>query len=153
MKTTTACSKCNVSGPGLYVGIELSEKKWKLGFATSPGQKPRLRDVDAWDLAKMKQEIARTLERFKLPPDTPVYCCYEAGRDGFAVHRALDALGWHNVVIDSSSIEVPRRYRRPKADKLDAGKLVNLLARYQYGEKKAFKVVRPLAPGIEGAQR
>jgi len=122
--------------------MELSEKKWKLAFATSPGQKPRLRDIDAWDLGRMKQEVARTLERFKLPAETPVYCCYEAGRDGFAVHRALEAQGWHSLVMDSSSIEVSRRKRRAKADGLDAGKLVNLLARYQQGETKAFKVVR-----------
>jgi transposase len=142
MKTTTACLECTVSGSVLNVGIELSEKKWKLAFATSPGQKPRLRDIDAWALKQMQQEVAKTLERFKLPSGTPVYCCYEAGREGFSVHRALEALGWHNLVIDSSSIEVSRRYRRAKADKLDAGKLVNQLARYQYGEKKAFKVVR-----------
>jgi len=120
----------------------LSDKKWKLAFATSPGEKPRLRDIGAWELERMKEEVKRSLERFKLPPDTPVYCCYEAGRDGFAVHRALEKLGWHNLVIDSSSIEVSRRQRRAKSDGLDAPKLVNQLSRYLRGEKKAFKVVR-----------
>jgi transposase len=137
----------------LNVGIELSEKKWKLAFGTSPGQKPRLRDIDAWDLNRMKQEVARTLERFKLPADTPIYSCYEAGRDGFSVHRALTELGWHNLVIDSSSIEVSRKKRRAKADRLDAGKLMNQLARYHGGEKTAFKVVRVPSEGEEDRRR
>jgi len=127
----------------LFVGIESSDKKWKLAFATTPGEKPRLRDVDAWDLKQMAQEAKRARERFKLAADTPAYSCYEAGRDGFSVHRGLvEQLDWHNLVIDSSSIEVTRKQRRAKSNGLDAGKLVNQLARYHGGEKKAFKVVQ-----------
>jgi transposase len=126
----------------LYVGIELSEKKWKLAFGASPGDNPRFRDVTAWDLKQMEEEAKRARERFKLAAETPVYSCYEAGRDGFSVHRALEEkLGWHNVVIDASGIEVTRKQRRAKSNKLDAGKLVNQLARYQRGEKKALRVV------------
>lgn len=126
----------------MFVGFELSEKKWKLAFALTPGQRPRVRDVAAWDLERLEGEVKRTLEHFKLGANTPVYTCYEAGRDGFAVHRALEAKGWHNLVIDSSSIEVNRRKRRAKSDGLDAPKLSNLLARYCLGEKHACKVVR-----------
>lgn len=142
VKTTTACGQCSVIGSALFVGIELSDKRWKLAFALTPGQRPRLRDIDAWDLERLEGEVERTLEHFKLGSDTAVYTCYEAGRDGFAVHRALAARGWHNLVIDSSSIEVNRRKRRAKSDGLDAPKLTNLLARYRLGEKDAFKVVR-----------
>jgi len=144
MTTTAACSECTLSGSGsgLYVGIELSEKKWKLAFGASPGDNPRFRDVTAWDLKQMEEEAKRARERFKLAAETPVYSCYEAGRDGFSVHRALEEkLGWHNVVIDASGIEVTRKQRRAKSNKLDAGKLVNQLARYQRGEKKALRVV------------
>lgn len=142
MKTTTACGQCSVIGSALFVGFELSNKKWKLAFAQRPGQRPRLRDVEAWDLEQVEEEVKRSLEHFELGADTVVYTCYEAGRDGFAVHRALEARGWHNLVIDSSSIEVNRRRRRAKSDGLDAPKLTHLLARYRGGEKDAFKVVR-----------
>jgi transposase len=151
MKTTTARSECTLSGSRLYVGIESSDKKWKLAFATSPGENPRLRDVAAWDLKQLAEEARRARERFKLAADTPVLSCYEAGRDGFSLHRALGHQGWHNLVIDSSSIEVSRKQRRAKSDGLDAPKLVNQLARYHGGEKKAFKVVR--APSEEEEDR
>lgn len=120
MKTTTACGQCTVIGSALFVGIELSDKKWKLAFAQTPGQRPRLRDIEAWDLEQMKQEVKQTLEHFKLGADTAIYTCYEAGRDGFGVHRALEARGWHNLVIQHRS-QPPeaagqeRRVGRPQA--------------------------------------
>ncbi len=68
--------------------------------------------------------------------------CYEAGRDGFWIHRCLDALDISNVVVDSSSIEVNRRKRRAKTDRLDVGKLSTMLVRYHIGEEKVWSVVR-----------
>ena len=61
--------------------------------------------------------------------------CYEAGRDGFWIHRALTARGIANRVVDSASIEVNRRARRAKTDRLDALKLVRMLVRVCYGER------------------
>src|SRR5262249_48491367 len=80
--------------------------------------------------------------RFGLPADAPVRTCYEAGRDGFWLHRALRARGIDNVVVDSSSIEVNRRTKRVKTDPVDAAKLVNLLCRYHAGERKVWSVVQ-----------
>jgi transposase len=68
--------------------------------------------------------------------------CYEAGRDGFWVHRLLASQGVNNVVVDSASIEVSRRKRRAKSDRLDATKLVSMLVRWHNGEKKVWAVVR-----------
>lgn len=126
----------------MYVGMELSDKIWKLAFSSGWEQRPRLRDVTAGDVEKLAEEISRALKLFKLAADTPVCFCYEAGRDGFWVHRALEARGWRCLVVDSSSIEVPRRKRRAKTDRLDASKLVTQLIRYCQGEKTALKVVR-----------
>ena len=67
-------------------------------------------------------EIKKAKVRFGLPEDTPVLSCYEAGRDGFWLHRYLTAGGVDNQVVDSSSIEVNRRRRRAKSDRLDAAK-------------------------------
>lgn len=52
-----------------------------------------------------------------------------------------------NVVVDSSSIEVDRRKRRAKTDRIDAGKLLTMLTRYQRGERLSWRVVR--VPGEE----
>ena len=71
----------------------------------------------------------------------PVRSCYEAGRDGFWPHRFLAALGVMNLVVDSSSIEVPRRARRAKTDRLDGEKLLRLLLRHWGGERGMWQVV------------
>ncbi|MBW3631034.1 MAG: IS110 family transposase, partial [Gemmatimonadetes bacterium] len=77
--------------------------------------------------------------------------CYEAGRDGFWIHRALRAMGVENLVVDSASIEVSRRGRRPKTDRLDAGKLVGMLLRWLAGDKRTWKVAR--VPTVEEEDR
>jgi transposase len=86
-------------------------------------------------------ELAQAKRRFGLPPDAPVRSGYEAGRDGFWVHRWLTRLGVENVVVDSSSIEVPRRARRAKTDRIDGRKLLAMLLRVAGGERGVWKVV------------
>jgi transposase len=68
--------------------------------------------------------------------------CYEAGRDGFWLHRYLQSCGIDNVVVDSASLDVNRRLRRAKTDRVDAGKLLSMLIRYHGGEKQLWRVVR-----------
>jgi transposase len=70
-----------------------------------------------------------------------VKCCYEAGRDGFWLHRFLLSHGVESIVVDSSSIEVNRRRRRAKTDRLDAVKLLTMLMRYANGEDRVWSVV------------
>jgi len=72
---------------------------------------------------------------------------YEAGRDGFWLHRFLEAEGIQNLILDSASIEVNRRKKRAKTDRLDVVKLVGLLVRYLAGEKDAFSMVS--VPSVE----
>jgi len=131
-----------VQAQALYVALELGERKWKIACTPSIGQAPRLRQLDARDLAQLMVEIQAAKARFGLPADAPVYSCYEAGRDGFWLHRALTACGIHNTVVDSASIEVDRRARRTKTDSLDAVKLVTMLIRYHNGEPRVWRVVR-----------
>jgi transposase len=126
----------------LYVALELGEDKVLLACATEAAEKPRFRSVPARDLERLAAEIAKAKERFGLPADAPVCTCYEAGRDGFWLHRALTSRGLANVVVDSSSIEVDRRKKRVKTDPVDGAKLVNLLCRYHGGERKVWRVVQ-----------
>jgi transposase len=134
------------------LAFELGSTKWVLGFTTAPAQRPRLRTVAAGDLTALEHEIQLAKARFGLSLDAPVRSCYEAGRDGFWLHRWLITQDVENVVVDSSSIEVNRRARRAKTDRLDVGKLLALLLRWLGGERKVWSVVRVPSPEAE-AQR
>ena len=126
---TTHTDQYTVSQPHLYMAFELSQTKWMLGFTIGFGQRPRLRNIAARDRAALQSEIHMAKQRFELSEDTPVISCYEAGRDGFWLHRYLLSLGVSNLVVDSASIEVNRRAKQAKTDKLDLGKLLTMLMR------------------------
>src|SRR5213596_3561233 len=133
--------------PTLYLAFELGNRDWKLGFTTGFGQPPRERTIAARDLAALAAELTQAQRRFALPAEAPVLSCYEAGRDGFWLHRALTAQGVTNLVVDSSSIEVNRRRRRAKSDRLDVRKLLSMLMRYAQGERQVWRVVK--VPSVE----
>jgi len=105
--------------PALYAALELSNRSWKLAFSTGLGHKPRIRAVPARDLDALEREIASARARFGLDDSVPLITCYEAGRDGFWIHRFLTSQpGRHNLVVDSASIDVKRRHRRLKTDRI-----------------------------------
>jgi transposase len=137
----------------LHLAFDLGWGEWHLAFTTGHGQPPRRRTIRARDLEALEREVARAKERFGLPPDAAVVSCYEAGRDGFWLHRWLVARGIDNRVVDSASIEVNRRARRAKSDRLDAGKLVAMLLRYHAGEAKVWSVCRIPDPAAEDRRR
>ncbi len=85
---TTSCNS-ESNTVSLYLAMELSNGTWKLAFSPGRGRKPRLRNVSARELYGLLREIARAKARFGLRDDVPVVCCYEAGRDGFWIHRFL----------------------------------------------------------------
>src|SRR5439155_1427612 len=105
------------------------------------------RTSTAGDEAALRREIIAAAERLGLPPTSRVRSCYEAGRDGFWVHRLLERLDVINVVVDSASIEVSRRHRRAKTDRLDAEALLRRLIRYWLGERDQWKIVH--VPSVE----
>jgi transposase len=126
----------------LYLAFDLGWSSWSLAFATASADNPRLRKVTARDLPALLKEIVKAKERFGMPADAPVISCFEAGRDGFWLHRYLTGQGIHNSVIDAASIEVSRRKRQRKTDPLDAAKLLGKLMRWHQGEKKIWSVVQ-----------
>jgi transposase len=124
----------------LYIALELGWDKWLMACATQAAEQPRFRSLPARDLNRLREEIAKAKQRFRLPADAPVCTGYEAGRDGFWLHRALTSLGLCNVVVDAGAIEVNRRRKHAQTDPIDAGKLLNLLCRYHGGERKVWSV-------------
>lgn len=133
----------------LYVAFELSNKNWKLAFCI--GEKIRLVNMEARNQPEFRKLLGDTMAKWKLPADTEIFSVYEAGRDGFWIHRWLETLGIGNVVVDPASIEVNRRKRRAKTDRLDAKALVRQLIRFHSGERTVWSVVR--VPSAEEEDR
>jgi len=140
----------------LYLAFELSNTKWKLGFTTGPGRRPRERSITAGDLEALQEEIGRAKKRLDLPESSRVVSCYEAGRDAFWLHRYLEQQGIENLVVDSSSIQVNRRARQAtpalaggarETDRMDVEKLLGQLIQYRGGDRAVWSVVR--VPSVE----
>ena len=144
MKTVLQ-SKDNAIYSVLYIAFELSDKKWKLAFGN--GERTRMKTIAAGDWSALLREIEWAKAKLYCAADARVVSCYEAGRDGFWIHRALQAEGIDSHVVDSASIEVSRRKKQVKTDRIDAGALLRLLMRYCNGEKMALQVVR--VPTVE----
>ncbi len=131
----------------LHLAIEMGEAKWKLAFSDgrvkANGQLrvyEKTLEGTAW--VGLGEAVKRAKERLKVGASSSVVSCYEAGQDGFWPHRQLEALGIANRVVDSASIEVNRRHRRAKTDKLDVRKLLEMLVRAQGGERGVWREVR-----------
>jgi transposase len=149
MNQTTRITESTRTEAVLHMALELGASEWKLGFGVEAGRKASQRTVAAGDLNGLVLEVARAKHRLGVPESARVVSCYEAGRDGFWLHRFLLSEGVENVVMDSSSIEVNRRHRRAKTDGVDVEKLLSLLIRYERGEKKVFGVAHAPTPEQE----
>ena len=139
MTQATLETNYNVSNQPMYMALELSKASWKVGFEY--GGKRRSVAVEGGNLAQLAEEIDKAKEKFKLPVEVSIHSCYEAGRDGFWLHRLLTNWGVVNVVVDPASIEVNRQARRAKTDNLDREMLLSKLRLHHRGER-VWKVVR-----------
>lgn len=137
--------------PVLHVAFELDDLRWTLTMGTGMGRRSRQRRVPPRDRTAVLREIEETKRRFGVVGGRTV-SCYEAGREGFWLHRWLVSEGIENRVVDSASIEVNRRKRRVKADRLDGKKLLRMLMRYEAGEKDVWSVVRVPSVAAEDAR-
>lgn len=137
--------------PALHISFELGNKAWKL--TCSDGRRhPGRFTVGAGDQAAVLAYLARTKARCGLDGAAPVYSCYEAGRDGWWLHRWLKQQGIDNIVVDSASIEVNRHARRAKTDRLDGDKLLQMLMRHRRGER-VWSVVHEPSEQAEDERR
>lgn len=153
MQTMTRGTECSAAPAHLLMAFELGQQWWKVGFTTGLGPRPRQRRIAAGDVTTLQTEMARAKGLFGVPADAPIISCYEAGRDGFWLHRYLTAQGVTNHVIDSASIEVNRRARRSKTDALDLIGLLTLLARHVAGDRRCWRVVRVPSLAAEDARQ
>jgi transposase len=138
--------------PKLFVSLELSNAKWHVA-ASDGGTRICEYTVEAGDGQALLGLIERAKRRLQLAKDVAIVSCYEAGRDGFWLHRFLEANGIQSNVVDAASIEVNRRQRRAKTDRLDGRKLLSMLVRVMAGEKKVWAVLRVPSEAQEDERR
>ena len=94
-KNQAAQSEDTAKKAGLYVAFELSRKKWKLGISDGKTARARVVSIEAQDWKKLREEIEKARERLGIEKDAAVRSCYEAGREGFWIHRMLvERMGW-----------------------------------------------------------
>lgn len=119
----------------VYLALELSCSTWLVAARLPGAAKPSLHRIDAGDTAALLALIARLRKRGEEASHATVEVvgCYEAGRDGFWLHRALSESGAVNHVLEPTSILVSRRARRAKTDRLDAEGLLRVLMTYWRG--------------------
>jgi transposase len=136
------------------VAFELSKSKWLIGMVVSGESKMSRHEVVGGDTAAVWQLISKKRAYAEKPGRrVRVVSCYEAGYDGFWFDRWLSGRGVANRVLDPSSIEMPRRARQAKTDRLDLERLMRVLIRHEGGEPKVCSVVHPPTPEQEDARR
>lgn len=145
--TTNPSNNPNISGATLHMAIELSSSEWKLAFADSLARNPRIRTIRICGLfdvtrKELVKEIVAAKKAFGFPDDCKVVSCYEAGRQGFWVHRCLIAMSIQNFIVEPTSMLVNRKARRAKTDRLDAVGIVKHLMRYTGGDMTACRMIR-----------
>jgi transposase len=139
----------------LFVALELSSKTWVVATHVRSTDKISQHRVKGGDVASLLSLIDRLRMRAAgaSAAAVTVSSCYEAGRDGFWLHRLLTQHGIRNHVVDPASIHVSRRARRAKTDRLDAEALVRVLMAYARGERKICSMVRVPTVAEEDAKR
>jgi transposase len=152
MNRPTHEEQCSASR-SLFVALELSAKEWLVTVGAGLATRPRRARLRPGDGAALGRVLARARTQWGVAAETPVRSCYEAGRDGFWPHRWLTTLGIENRVVDSSSIEVSRRVRRAKTDRLDGEKLLRMLLRHWGGERGLWQVVHVPTREVEDARQ
>jgi transposase len=139
----------------IFIAIELSQKTWLVTLHSPDRDKISRHKVQGGDHAGLLALIERARDRAArtLGAAPAVVSCYEAGYDGFWLHRRLMAAGITNYVFDPSSIAVDQRARRVKTDRIDGEKMLRTLMAYLRGEPRVVRIVRVPTPEQEDARR
>jgi transposase len=132
----------------VYASIELSKKSWVLGIAVPDRDRPSIHRIIGGKLTELVTKL-----RAAAGDDDRILVCYEAGYDGFWLARALAKLGIECRVLDPASIQVNRRARRVKTDRIDALALLRALIAVDRGERHVCAVVRVPSVEEEDARR
>ena len=139
----------------LFVALELSRASWLAAIQAPGGEKVSRHKLAAGAAAELLELVGRqrAVAERRTGRAVRTMSCYEAGRDGFWLHRLLVANGVENLVIDPASIAVDRRARRVKTDRIDAEALLRAMMARARGERRVCAVVRVPTPEAEDTRR
>ena len=146
----------DVDSAKIFAAIELSKASWLVALHLPSHDKISVFQVPGGDVDRLLAILERARETAMargVSPTVEIHTCYEAGYDGFWLHRLLHAHGIHNQVVDSASIQVSRRHRNVKTDHTDAESLLRVLMAWHRGETKACSIVRVPTPEEEDLKR
>jgi transposase len=147
-KELIAKEKDTAKTPTIYLALDLGRRRWTVDMLVPGDRDARLFQIAAGDRKPLLELVGRQHKMIG-NPDVRVVSCYEAGRDGFWLHRWLRGQGIESRVLDPASLEVPRRWRRVKTDRVDTFGLLRVLLRLERGETEMTVVWVP-DPTIEG---
>lgn len=155
MKTANVCTPTTDHNGTIYLALELSRRTWLVTVQSPDRDRISHYKVDGGDHAGLLKLIAKIRARAaqKLGFEPSVVSCYEAGYDGFWLHRLLIAAGITNYVFDPASITVEQRARRAKTDRIDGKQLLWTLRHYCGGDRRAVRIVRVPSPEQEDVRR
>jgi transposase len=144
MKTPNVCTPTTGNNATIYLALELSRRTWLVTLQSPDRDRISHYKVEGGDHSGLLQLIAKIRARSaqKLGFEPPVVSCYEAGYDGFWLHRLLIAAGITNHVFDPASITVEQRARRAKTDRIDGKQLLRTLRQHCAGEPRVVRIVR-----------
>lgn len=139
----------------IFATIELSQKTWLVTLHSPDRDRISRHKVEGGDHAGLLAliESIRARAALKLGTAPKVVSCYEAGYDGFWLHRLLMAAGISNFVFDPASIAVEQRSRRAKTDRIDGELLLRTLMAHLRGEPRVVRIVRVPSVEQEDARR
>jgi transposase len=138
----------------IYLAFELSKAKWKLGVLLPGSQKLSRYTINGGDLAALTARLADMRKKAAAAVagrPVRILSCYEAGLDGHWLHRWLTERDIINHEIDPSSIEVNRRARRAKSDRIDLEKMMRAFLAHLRGEPRVCSIVH--VPTVEEEDR
>jgi transposase len=139
----------------VFVALDLSRTSWVVALRTSGDDRVSTHKLRPGDVDRLLDliERGRVREEQRYGGPVEVRSCYEAGYDGFWLHRRLRAAGVRNVVVEPTSLLVDRRARRVKTDRIDAGTLLRALVADARGDRGVWRLVRVPTPEQEEARR
>ncbi|MGT2503595.1 IS110 family transposase [Bradyrhizobium guangxiense] len=155
MQASTVATPTAGHNGTIFVAVELSQKTWLLTLHSPDRDRMSRHKLDGGDHAGLLDLIEKVRRRAadKLGSVPRVVSCYEAGYDGFWLHRLLEAAGISNFVFDPASIAVEQRSRRTKTDRIDGELLLRTLMAHLRGEPRVVRIVRVPSVAQEDARR
>src|SRR3954469_6287653 len=139
----------------IFVAIELSQKSWLVTLHSPDRDRISRHTLEGGDHAGLLALLGKVRSRAEQTSGSPlrIASCYEAGYDGFWLHRLLLSAGIENFVFDAASIPVEQRGRRAKTDRIDGELLLRTLMAHLRGEPRVVRIVQVPSVEQEDARR